>query len=214
MPVIGLRESPHFGLNIVVKRVMDIAAVAASRWSCCRRCCSRIAVAGQADEPRADLLSPGAVRAQRPAVPDAEVPQHARRRRASRRAAVWTRQGRPAARRLGAFLRQTSLDELPQLINVLTRRHEPRRPAPERPVFIQQVQQDDPQLHGPPRVKAGITGWAQVNGWRGNTSLRKRIQFDLYYITHWNPLVRPAHPVADGLEGSLPPARLLSRTPS
>jgi len=61
-------------------------------------------------------------------------------------------------------------------------------PRPERPVFINQFSKTIPNYMARHSVKAGITGWAQVNGWRGNTSLRKRIQFDLYYITHWNPL--------------------------
>ncbi len=60
-------------------------------------------------------------------------------------------------------------------------------PRPERPVFIEQFRKTIPNYMRPPRVKAGITGWAQVNGWRGNTSLRKRVQYDLYYITHWTP---------------------------
>ena len=60
-------------------------------------------------------------------------------------------------------------------------------PRPERPVFIQKFKKTIPNYHTRHAVKAGITGWAQVNGWRGNTSLRKRVQFDLYYITHWTP---------------------------
>src|SRR5437879_13217118 len=60
-------------------------------------------------------------------------------------------------------------------------------PRPERPVFIHKFTKSIPSYMARHRVKAGITGWAQVNGWRGNTSLRKRIQYDLYYITHWTP---------------------------
>jgi lipopolysaccharide/colanic/teichoic acid biosynthesis glycosyltransferase len=62
-------------------------------------------------------------------------------------------------------------------------------PRPERPVFIHQFKRTIPNYMARHCVKAGITGWAQVNGWRGNTSLRKRLQFDLYYITHWTPLL-------------------------
>ncbi len=61
-------------------------------------------------------------------------------------------------------------------------------PRPERPVFINKFSKTIPNYMARHCVKCGITGWAQVNGWRGNTSLRKRLQFDLYYITHWNPL--------------------------
>ena len=60
-------------------------------------------------------------------------------------------------------------------------------PRPERPVFIQQFSRTIPNYMARHCVKAGITGWAQVHGWRGNTSLRKRLQYDLYYITHWTP---------------------------
>ena len=61
-------------------------------------------------------------------------------------------------------------------------------PRPERPVFVRKFAKSIPNYNARHAVKAGITGWAQVNGWRGNSSLRKRVQFDLYYISHWNPL--------------------------
>ena len=61
-------------------------------------------------------------------------------------------------------------------------------PRPERPVFVRKFAKSIPNYMVRHAVKAGMTGWAQVNGWRGNSSLRKRVQFDLYYITHWNPL--------------------------
>jgi len=61
-------------------------------------------------------------------------------------------------------------------------------PRPERPVFVEQFQKSIPNYMSRHAVKCGMTGWAQVNGWRGNSSLRRRVQFDLYYITHWNPL--------------------------
>ena len=91
-------------------------------------------------------------------------------------------------RRIGAFLRKTSLDELPQFINVLLGDMSLVGPRPERPVFISKFSKTVPNYMARHSVKCGITGWAQVNGWRGNTSLRKRIQYDLYYITHWNPV--------------------------
>jgi putative colanic acid biosynthesis UDP-glucose lipid carrier transferase len=90
---------------------------------------------------------------------------------------------------LGAFLRKTSLDELPQLFNVLLGDMSLVGPRPERPVFIDKFKKTIPNYMARHCVKAGITGWAQVHGWRGNTSLRKRIQYDLYYITHWTPLL-------------------------
>lgn len=85
----------------------------------------------------------------------------------------------------GRFLRRASLDELPQLWNVLLGQMSLVGPRPERPVFIAEFTQSIPRYMMRHRVKAGITGWAQVNGWRGNTSLPKRIQFDLYYLKNW-----------------------------
>ena len=87
----------------------------------------------------------------------------------------------------GAFIRKTSLDELPQLWNVLTGDMSLVGPRPERPVFIQKFSKTIPSYMARHCVKAGLTGWAQVHGWRGNTSLRKRVEYDLYYITHWTP---------------------------
>ena len=100
---------------------------------------------------------------------------------------VWARKGDARCTPLGAFLRKTSLDELPQLWNVLMGDMSLVGPRPERPVFISQFRKTIPNYMARHSVKAGITGWAQVHGWRGNTSLRKRIQYDLYYITHWTP---------------------------
>jgi lipopolysaccharide/colanic/teichoic acid biosynthesis glycosyltransferase len=101
--------------------------------------------------------------------------------------AVWAQKDDPRRTRLGTFLRKTSLDELPQLFNVLCGDMSLVGPRPERPVFIKQFQKTIPNYMVRHCVKAGITGWAQVHGWRGNTSLRKRVQYDLYYITHWTP---------------------------
>jgi lipopolysaccharide/colanic/teichoic acid biosynthesis glycosyltransferase len=100
---------------------------------------------------------------------------------------VWAAKDDPRRTWFGTFLRKTSLDELPQFINVLRGDMSIVGPRPERPVFIQQFSKSIPNYCARHAVKAGITGWAQVHGWRGNTSLRKRVQYDLYYITHWTP---------------------------
>jgi len=90
---------------------------------------------------------------------------------------------------IGEFMRRASLDELPQLINVLHGDMSLVGPRPERPYFINSFRKSIPKYMLRHAVKAGITGWAQVNGWRGNTSLRKRVQYDLYYIANWANLI-------------------------
>ena len=100
--------------------------------------------------------------------------------------AVWAKPGENRATPVGQFLRRTSLDELPQFINVLKGDMSVVGPRPERPVFIEQFKGHVPRYMLRHKVKAGITGWAQVNGWRGNTSIEKRIEYDLYYIQNWS----------------------------
>jgi len=100
--------------------------------------------------------------------------------------AVWAKKGDGRATRFGNFLRRTSLDELPQFWNVLKGDMSIVGPRPERPVFVEQFKEEIPGYMQKHLVKAGITGWAQINGWRGNTDLAKRIEYDLYYIEHWS----------------------------
>ncbi len=100
--------------------------------------------------------------------------------------AVWSRPGESRATPVGAFLRRTSLDELPQFLNVLRGDMSVVGPRPERPVLIEGFRHEIPGYMLRHKMKAGITGWAQVNGWRGDTSLRKRIEYDLYYIQNWS----------------------------
>jgi len=100
--------------------------------------------------------------------------------------AVWAKKGEQRATRFGAFLRRTSLDELPQFINVLKGEMSIVGPRPERPVFVDKFKDEIPDYMMKHMVKAGITGWAQINGWRGDTDLEKRIEYDLYYIENWS----------------------------
>src|SRR5919204_3066742 len=99
---------------------------------------------------------------------------------------VWARENDPRVTALGKFLRKSNLDELPQLWNVLRGDMSIVGPRPERPHFVEQFKHRIPQYMLRHKVKAGLTGWAQVNGWRGNTPLEKRIEYDLYYIENWS----------------------------
>ena len=103
--------------------------------------------------------------------------------------AVWAKKGDDRRTPVGAFLRATSFDELPQFWNVLLGDMSLVGPRPERPEFVHQFRGKIPAYMLRHKVKAGITGWAQVNGWRGDTSLEKRIEFDLWYIRNWSFLL-------------------------
>ena len=99
---------------------------------------------------------------------------------------VWTKPDDPRVTPLGRFLRRSNIDELPQLWNVLRGDMSLVGPRPERPHFVEQFRHKIPSYMLRHKVKAGLTGWAQVNGWRGNTPLEKRIEYDLYYIENWS----------------------------
>lgn len=98
----------------------------------------------------------------------------------------WTTENDPRKTKWGNFMRKTSIDELPQFINVLKGDMSVVGPRPERPYFVEQFKEKIPKYMIKHQVRPGITGWAQVNGWRGDTSIEKRIEFDLYYIENWN----------------------------
>lgn len=98
---------------------------------------------------------------------------------------AWTVKDDPRVTRVGKFLRRTSLDELPQLFNILMGEMSLVGPRPERPQFVEKFKEEIPRYMIKHQVRPGLTGWAQINGYRGDTSIRKRIEYDLFYIENW-----------------------------
>ena len=101
---------------------------------------------------------------------------------------VWARVDDPRCTRVGSFLRKYNLDELPQLYNVLRGDMSLVGPRPERPHFVHRFKEDIPRYMARHFVKSGLTGWAQVNGLRGDTSVRARLRYDMYYLENWSVL--------------------------
>jgi Undecaprenyl-phosphate glucose phosphotransferase len=184
MPFIHLRESPLYGWNRLAKRVFDFvfsAVVLAGIWPALLLLAAAIKLSSRGpvfyrqqrmglDGRRFEMLKFRTMDA------DAEA----------RTGPVWARPSDQRRTSFGAFLRRLSLDELPQFINVIRGEMSVVGPRPERPVFVEKFRQTVPGYMLRHKVKAGITGWAQVNGLRGNTSLEKRIQYDIEYIERWS----------------------------
>ncbi len=97
----------------------------------------------------------------------------------------WTTKDDPRVTKIGRVLRKTSIDELPQFFNVLKGDMSLVGPRPERPLFVEKFKEEIPRYMIKHQVRPGITGWAQINGYRGNSSIKKRIEYDLYYIENW-----------------------------
>ena len=134
---------------------------------------------------RPGVLQAGAHGTRRQGIPGLQIPIDDRGAE-DETGPIWARDDDPRCTPVGQWLRRMDLDELPQLWNVLRGDMSIVGPRPERPYFVEQFKHRIPQYMLRHKVKAGITGWAQVNGWRGNTSLEKRIEYDLYYIENWS----------------------------
>ncbi|MBQ7840626.1 MAG: undecaprenyl-phosphate glucose phosphotransferase [Lachnospiraceae bacterium] len=98
----------------------------------------------------------------------------------------WTTKNDPRVTKVGKFLRRTSIDELPQLFNILIGNMSLVGPRPERPQYVEKFKEEIPRYMIKHQVRPGLTGWAQINGYRGDTSIRKRIEYDIYYIENWS----------------------------
>jgi Undecaprenyl-phosphate glucose phosphotransferase len=183
-PFLSLRENPHRGWAHLAKRGMDLAL-------------GTVALLLTAPVMLAlavliKLTSPGPVfyRQSRTGLGGRHfdmlkfrsMPVDAERRTGP----VWATRNDTRCTRLGQVMRKWSLDELPQLFNVLAGDMSLVGPRPERGIFVEKFRREIPNYTQRHQVKAGITGWAQVNGWRGNTSLRHRLRCDLYYIANWS----------------------------
>ena len=103
----------------------------------------------------------------------------------SREAQGWTTKNDPRVTRVGRFLRRTSIDELPQLFNILMGDMSVVGPRPERPQFVEKFKEEIPRYMVKHQVRPGLTGWAQINGYRGDTSIKRRIEYDIFYIENW-----------------------------
>ena len=99
---------------------------------------------------------------------------------------AWTTENDPRVTKFGRFMRKTNIDELPQLFNVLKGDMSLVGPRPERPYFVDKFKEEIPRYMIKHQVRPGMTGWAQVNGYRGDTSITKRIECDLYYVENWS----------------------------
>ena len=184
IPIINLTAIPLEGLKVLVKRVIDVM-VAAIGLLLFLPLFPFIALAVKLSSPGPVFYKqqrmgldgkPFSIYKFRSMFVDAE----------QRTGPVWAKEDDPRRTKVGKFLRRLSLDELPQLFNVLKGEMSLVGPRPERPQFVEEFKEKIPQYMLRHKVKSGITGWAQVNGWRGDTSLNKRIEYDLYYIENWS----------------------------
>jgi Undecaprenyl-phosphate glucose phosphotransferase len=184
MPVVTIVRSPLFGWNRLLKRGLDMVGAAAALLIFGP---IMLLIAGLV---RLSSAGPIFYRQERMGLDgrtfNALKFRSMRLDAEQRTGAVWASKDDDRCTPIGRFIRKVSLDELPQLFNVLRGEMSLVGPRPERPVFIEQFKKQIPDYMLRHKVKAGITGWAQINGWRGNTSLEKRIEFDLYYIERWS----------------------------
>ncbi|HEY3215464.1 MAG TPA: undecaprenyl-phosphate glucose phosphotransferase [Candidatus Eisenbacteria bacterium] len=183
-PVVLVTESPEQGWNAVLKRSFDVLLTVPGLLLLAPL------LTALALWVKLDSRGPVLYRQERVGINGRRFPMlKFRTMRADAEAAGapgWTKPGDPRRTRAGVVLRALSLDELPQLWNVLIGDMSLVGPRPERPVYVDRFRASIPRYMLRHHVKAGITGWAQVNGLRGDTPLERRVEYDLYYIEHWS----------------------------
>ncbi|HET9452174.1 MAG TPA: undecaprenyl-phosphate glucose phosphotransferase [Aggregicoccus sp.] len=183
LPIINLQSAPLDGWNLVAKRAFDVTfSLIALVLAAPVMLLTALAV---------KLTSPGPVlyRQERMGLDGRTfhiLKFRTMRIDAEQRGATMASKHDPRRTPIGTLLRRLSIDELPQFFNVLVGDMSLVGPRPERPVFIEEFKRQIPRYHLRHMVKSGITGWAQVNGLRGQTSIQKRIEYDLYYIENWS----------------------------
>jgi len=187
LPLVRVRDVALRGWNLAIKRAMDlsISAVALVLLSPIMMLAALVIKLTSPDGPvfytqtRVGLDGkPFELIKFRSMIPDAEKES----------GPVWAKPNDKRTTRLGRLMRRFSFDELPQLINVLLGEMSLVGPRPERPYFVEQFSQIIPRYAERHREKAGMTGWAVVNGLRGNTSIEERTKYDVYYVENWSPL--------------------------
>ena len=187
LPIISLQGAPLDGWNLILKRAFDVV-VSALALIVFAPVMLLVALAVKLTSGKGDVLYRQA-RMGMDGHTFMMLKFRTMREGAEEAGAQMATPDDPRKTPLGAFLRRFSLDELPQFFNVLVGDMSLVGPRPERPVFIEEFKKQIPRYHLRHMVKSGITGWAQVNGLRGQTSIQKRIEFDLYYIENWSLLL-------------------------
>lgn len=183
LPLLAMRDVALRGWRLTLKRIMDLtlSAIWLVVWS---PFYLLVALLVKLDSPGPALFTQ--VRMGLDAKPFPIYKFRSMRLDAEKDGPGWTTQDDPRITRLGRFLRRTSLDEFPQFINVFLGHMSLVGPRPEQPAFVEQFRELVPRYMERHREKAGITGWAQVNGLRGDTSISERTKYDLYYIENWS----------------------------
>ena len=184
IPVIGLKESPLQGFNLLLKRAFDLT-LSAVLLIILSPLLLALLIAIKLNSKGPVLYNQERVGQDNKILTmykfrsmhmDAE----------ERTGPVWAQEKDPRRTKVGAFMRKMSFDELPQLLNIIRGNMSLIGPRPERPFFVEQFKNDILGYMSRHRIKPGITGWAQVNGLRGNTSIAERTKYDLYYIENWS----------------------------